>query len=148
LSRRIAAIGAVAAAQSLPWSWCADSIPVPMIAFHGTADPIVPYVGGKVWIAPEPFPAVSKWAADWARRNHCRPMAFDSLVTSDVTRSEYTGCAGNATVVLYTVKGGGHQWPGGKPILPWFLGPMSHSIDATSLMWAFFQEHPLAGTPH
>lgn len=45
LSHRIAAIGAVAAAQSLSWSWCADSTPVPMIAFHGTADPLVPYNG-------------------------------------------------------------------------------------------------------
>jgi polyhydroxybutyrate depolymerase len=71
LSLRIAAIVAVAAAQSLPWSWCADSTPVPMIAFHGTADPIVPYAGGKVWIAPLPFPGVRTWVADWARRNRC-----------------------------------------------------------------------------
>jgi polyhydroxybutyrate depolymerase len=38
LSDRIAAIGAVAAAETLPWSWCMDLRPVPMIAFHGTAD--------------------------------------------------------------------------------------------------------------
>src|SRR5947209_15439212 len=46
LSDRIAAVGMVAAAQSLPSSWCTDHRPVPMIAFHGTADPIVPYQGG------------------------------------------------------------------------------------------------------
>jgi polyhydroxybutyrate depolymerase len=41
LSHRIAAIGAVSAAQSLPFSWCADySTPVPMIEFHGTGDPL------------------------------------------------------------------------------------------------------------
>ena len=27
--------------------------PVPMIAFHGTADPVVPYTGGKTWVAAE-----------------------------------------------------------------------------------------------
>ena len=43
LSDRIAAVGMVAAAQLLPWSWCTDPRPVPMIAFHGTDDPAVPY---------------------------------------------------------------------------------------------------------
>ena len=38
LSDRIAAVGLVASAQLLPWSWCTDPRPVPMIAFHGTAD--------------------------------------------------------------------------------------------------------------
>src|SRR5712691_7180675 len=42
LSDRVAAVGMVAAAQSLPSSWCTDKRPVPMIAFHGAADPIVP----------------------------------------------------------------------------------------------------------
>lgn len=41
LSERIAAVGTVGAAQVLPWSWCADTRPVPMVAFHGTADRIV-----------------------------------------------------------------------------------------------------------
>ena len=30
--------------------------PVPMIAFHGTADPVTPYNGGRSWVAPRPFP--------------------------------------------------------------------------------------------
>jgi len=143
LSHRIAAIGAVAAAQSLPWSWCADSTPVPMIAFHGTADPIVPYHGGKVWIAPLPFPSVRTWVAEWARRNRCGPNPVDAVVAADVTRLEYTDCAGDATVVLYTVVGGGHTWPGGKPMPGWLVGRTTDSIDATSLMWAFFREHRL-----
>src|SRR5882672_8882472 len=47
LSHRIAAVGTVSAAQDQrPWSWCADSRPVPLINFHGTAD-LVPYNGGK-----------------------------------------------------------------------------------------------------
>jgi polyhydroxybutyrate depolymerase len=71
LSHRIAAIGAVAAAQLLPWSWCADSRPVPMIAFHGTGDRLTPYNGGKVWLAPETFPSIPTWTANWARRNRC-----------------------------------------------------------------------------
>src|SRR5471030_924979 len=63
LSSRIAAVGMVAAAQTLPWSWCTDQRAVPMIAFHGTGDPMVPYNGGATWIARESFPDVPTWAA-------------------------------------------------------------------------------------
>ena len=49
LSDRIAAVGLVAAAHLLPWSWCNDSSPMPMIAFHGTADTAAPYDGGASW---------------------------------------------------------------------------------------------------
>jgi len=66
-----------------------------------------------------------------------------SAVAPDVTRAEYTNCADDAAVVLYTIKGGGHQWPGGKPLPAWMVGPTTRSIDATSQMWAFFREHQL-----
>ncbi|MBI4500453.1 MAG: hypothetical protein HY700_04765 [Gemmatimonadetes bacterium] len=142
LSHRIAAVGTVSAAQDQPWSWCADSRPVPLINFHGTAD-LVPYHGGKVWASPRPFPSVLTWTADWARRNRCGPHPVESAVAADVTRLEYTRCADDAAVVLYTLQGGGHQWPGGEPLPELMVGPSSRSIDATSEMWAFFREHRL-----
>ncbi|HVT40197.1 MAG TPA: PHB depolymerase family esterase [Gemmatimonadaceae bacterium] len=144
LSNRIAAIGTVSAAQDQqPWSWCGDSRPVPLINFHGTAD-LVPYNGGRVWGAPRPFPSVPEWTASWARRNRCAPSPPDSAVAADVIRTQYTNCADDADVVLYTIQGGGHQWPGGRPLPKWILGHASNSIDATSLMWAFFRKHRLS----
>jgi polyhydroxybutyrate depolymerase len=65
--------------------------------------------------------------------------------SADVTRRAYPGCAGGADVVLYTLRGVGHQWPGGAPLPEWFVGPAGPGLDATSLMWAFFQAHPLRG---
>src|SRR2546427_6141259 len=50
LSDRIAAVGMVGAALLLPFSWCTDLRPVPMIAFHGTADAAAPYTGGFSWV--------------------------------------------------------------------------------------------------
>ncbi|MFL5638949.1 MAG: alpha/beta hydrolase family esterase [Gemmatimonadaceae bacterium] len=143
LSDRIAAVGMVAAAQTLPWTWCTDQRPVPMIAFHGTSDPDIPYEGGASWISPRPFPSTPRWAANWARRNHCAPNPVESTVAPDVTRRAYDECAHDARVVLYTVRGGGHTWPGGMQLPEWFVGRTTRSIDATSLMWAFFTEHPL-----
>ncbi len=147
LSDRIAAVGLVAAAQPMDWSWCTDQRPVPVIAFHGAADPIVPYQGGPLGNPFNPvtvmFRAVRDWVAGWARRNRCGTKPVESGVAPDVTRIEYTRCAGDATVVLYTIQGGGHSWPGGKPLPQWWVGPTSRSIDATSQMWRFFREHQL-----
>jgi polyhydroxybutyrate depolymerase len=142
LSDRIAAFGMVGAAQTLPWSWCTDRRAVPMIAFHGTADPMALYNGGESWVAPRPFPAVSTWVANWARRNQCAAKPVETAVAADVTRREYTHCADGADVVLYTIRGGGHTWPSGQPMPEWFTGPTSRSIDASSVMWEFFRAHP------
>lgn len=142
LSDRIAAVGMVGAAHTLPFRWCTDRKAVPMISFHGTADSMAPYNGGTSWVH-GPFPDISKWTANWARRNRCASRPIESAVAADVTRREYTNCTDNAAVVLYTIHGGGHTWPGGQPMPEWFVGPTTRSIDATSEMWSFFREHPL-----
>jgi polyhydroxybutyrate depolymerase len=143
MSDRIAAVGMVGAAQTLPWSWCTERRAVPLIAFHGTADRFAFYNGGQSWVAPAPFPAVPIWTASWARRNRCDPKPAESAVAFDVTRRAYTHCADDAAVVLYIVQGGGHSWPGGGPLPEWFVGPTTRSIDASNLMWSFFRDHPL-----
>jgi polyhydroxybutyrate depolymerase len=147
LSNRIAAVGMVGAAHLLSWSSCTDTRPMPMIAFHGTADPLTPYTGGKTWVASKAFPHVPMWTATWAKRNRCAPEPADTPVAANVTRRAYQGCANNASVELYTIHGGGHDWPGGGPLPEWLSGPVSHGVDATSRMWAFFREHRLAAIP-
>jgi len=148
LSDRIAAVGTVAAARVLPWSWCRDERPVPLITFHGTADSVVPYEGGATWVGDITFPDVEEWVASWARRNRCGPDAVDSVVAADVTRRDYADCADDTAVVLVTIHGGGHTWPGGMQLPEWFLGPTNRSVDATRQMWAFFQEHRLRRRSH
>ena len=143
LSNRIAAIGLVAAAETLPWSWCEDQRPVPMIAFHGTADPIIPYTGGHSPLAPQTFPDVQSWVSRWAQRNRCDPAPRDASVAPDVMRREYTGCTDSDGVVLYTIRGGGHTWPGGKPLPRILAGATTREIDATREMWKFFRKHTL-----
>ncbi|MEO8499836.1 MAG: PHB depolymerase family esterase, partial [Vicinamibacteria bacterium] len=145
MSDRIAAVGLVASAQLLPFGWCKSERAVPMIAFHGTADRAALYHGGKSWAVPNPLPGIPTFTASWALRNRCDPSPIESAAAADVTRLEYRGCADNSSVVLYTVKGGGHSWPGGGRFPEWVAGPMTNSIDATSLMWAFYREHPLRG---
>ena len=143
LSDRIAAVGLVGAAHFFPISGCTDPRPVPMIAFHGTADRFTAYNGGTSWVAANHlFPNIPRFTADWAQKNQCRPDPVESTVADDVTRREYTGCADEAAVVLFTIRGGGHTWPGGGPMPEWFAGTTSTAIDATHEMWEFFKKHP------
>jgi polyhydroxybutyrate depolymerase len=144
LSDRIAAVGAVAAAQTLPWNECGDPKPVPTVAFHGTADPFAPYQGGK---SRDPFnqvmfPAIPDWTARVARRNQCKGDPIDTRISASVRRLAYTNCADNADVILYTVEGGGHTWPGGKPLPEWIVGRTTRDINASRVMWEFFVQHP------
>ena len=144
LSDRIAAVGLVASAQMLPWEWCADQRPVPMIAFHGTADPEVPYNGGKTWVAPYTLPSIPAWVATWARRNRCARGPIETSVAADVTRLAYTECANGADVVLHRVENGGHTWPGGGPLPEWLVGTTSRSLSASNELWKFYRAHPLS----
>jgi len=144
LSDRIAAVGLVGAAEFLPFTWCKDRHPVPMIDFHGTADPDALYYGGVTWLAPGLLPNVPRFVEKWARRNRCSPVPTESVVAADVTRREYTSCADNATVALFTIRDGGHTWPGGDPLPESFVGRTTGTINASDLMWTFFSEHPLA----
>lgn len=143
LSDRIAAVGAVAAAQMLEWERCGDYRPVPTVAFHGTADRVAPYQGGSSPIAPGQFPNIRVWTARVARRNQCKGDPSDAQITASVRRLAYTNCAENADVILYAVEGGGHTWPGGKPLPECIVGRTTREINASSMMWEFFVQHPL-----
>jgi polyhydroxybutyrate depolymerase len=145
LSDRIAAVGLVASAQFLPFQWCDNPHPVPMINFHGTADPEAPYTGGTTWVAPNSkhLQNQPRFVANWARRNGCAASPTDSLVAPDVTRRTYSRCTNDAAVVFYTIHGGGHSWPGGGRVPEWFAGSTTNSINASHLMWEFFRQHPL-----
>jgi polyhydroxybutyrate depolymerase len=143
LSGRIAAVGAVSGAYLYPRDECHPRRLVPVIAFHGTADPIVPYAGGESASFHEPFPPVTAWAADWAVRNGCADAPVDVPASGEVTGVRYDSCREDAEVILYTIHGGGHAWPGGGSLPRWLVGRTTRDIDATSVMWEFFLRHPL-----
>lgn len=142
LGGRIAAVGSVAGAYFQALAPCADPKPVPVVMFHGTGDKLAPYQGGKSPIAPGPFANVPNWAARLAKRNQCARDPVDSRVAPSVRSLAYANCAANADVVLYTVEGGGHTWPGGKHFAEWVAGPTTDEINATRVMWEFFVAHP------
>jgi polyhydroxybutyrate depolymerase len=143
LSELIAAIGTVAGAYSLPWNECNPSRPVPAIVFHGTADPIVPYQGGVSGDSRFNFPAILSWVEELAGRNGCQGAPQEFPANGEASGVRYGDCTNNADVVFYTIAGGGHTWPGGKPLPEFITGRTTRDINATRTMWDFFEQHPL-----
>jgi len=59
-----------------------------------------------------------------------------------VTRVTYAGAPGGAEVILDTVVGGGHTWPGGIQYAPArMIGRTKRDFDASEAIWEFFQAH-------
>lgn len=140
LADRVAAIGGVAGAYPYPWGECQPSRPMPVIAFHGTADPIVPYAGGAAGRGGRTnFGSISSWALGWARRNGCSPAPKPLERVGQVSGIRYGGCENGAEVELYMVEDGGHSWPGGQPMPVSITGTTTQDVSATALMWEFFQ---------
>ncbi|WP_067491035.1 alpha/beta hydrolase family esterase [Actinomadura hibisca] len=149
LRGRLAAIAPVAGLNlTRP---CAGAPPTTIVAFHGDADPIVPYRGGEPfggdrtrvpgWMRPLDgrfhLPPVATLTAQWARTFGCGPAATKT-VGGEVRHVRYTGCRDGATVELYAVAGGGHTWPGSFSI---GAGKTTTRIDATKLALDAFAAH-------
>jgi polyhydroxybutyrate depolymerase len=146
LADRIAAFGGVAGAYTLPLETCNPGRPVPVIVFHGTADPIVPYDGGMESNRGYYLPAIPEWVEAWAEKNGCNVTSPEVLPPQgEVSGVQYGGCQGGTEVVFYTIHGGGHTWPGGEGLPEWLTGKTTQDIDATRVMWEFFERFPLPG---
>ncbi len=138
---RFGAFGAVAVVLYLPG--CGGSRPVAIAAFSGTADPIVPFEGGRVrCCGGATLGAAPAAMAGWAGHDGCAATPTDTTLGTEVVRRTWTGCRGGA-VTFYIIEGGGHTWPGAAIPVP-FLGLTTHQVDASSTIWAFFAAHPLA----
>lgn len=61
-----------------------------------------------------------------------------------VTRHTWSGCDNGHEIVAYAVNGGGHCWPGGNQyVVETTVGPVTHLIDATQLVWEHLSKYRL-----
>jgi len=170
MADRVAAIAPVAGLIR-PAS-CEPSRPVPVLAFHGTADPILlfnggvgerlgnvlPGLGGKDPAAADPGagdePAIPeadldgdgypKAAQEWATGNGCSGEPQDEDLTDTIIERTWD-CSTDAPVEFLVVEGGGHTWPGSEfsNKLAKIMGPTDMDTDANELIWQFFQRFQL-----
>jgi polyhydroxybutyrate depolymerase len=135
LNDRIAAIASVTGLQA--FYPCTPARPVPVAQFHGTADPVVPYTGVPTTIN------------NWVNYNECpgTPVVtdlpdIDTTDNSTVTISYYGPCEESTEVILYTINGGEHTWPGAAII----IGITNQDINASREIWAFFKKFTIQGS--
>ncbi len=164
MSNRFAAIAAVSGLQ-LP-SPCPTTRRVPVITFHGTADPILFFNGGvgtatlnralgvgapasaSTTTTTRPadlngtgYPATVK---AWARKDGCGAHSTDAEVASRIILRTYP-CPSGTGVEFYIVLGGGHAWPGStvSRSISSLTGYTTFAINATDLIWQYFQRFRL-----
>ncbi len=155
LSERIAAIAPVDG--NIPFGSGADAPPrrhVSVLAINNVDDPVVPYDGGEIYshfrrVKLGKVISAEESTGLWVRWNEC---TSGPVVTEEpdrdphdgtrVSRQEYVNPSDNTEVILYSVEGGGHTWPGGFQYLPaWIIGKTSRDIDASEIIWSFFKKH-------
>lgn len=142
---------------------CDQSQPVPIMSFHGTADPILLFNGGvnitgipgigdddaaevpdTVDPAAEPAPidldgpGYPATVATFAERNGCGPDHTDHELTAEVIHRVYD-CPEGADVEFYIVLDGGHTWPSSEfsRSIDAIVGPTTFDVDATRDAWEF-----------
>jgi polyhydroxybutyrate depolymerase len=116
---------------------------VPIIAFHGSQDPAVPYDGGVTPDDGVNHSPVHRAVSEWARAIGCDALPVISRAAMDVELATYGRCPfGDGDALLYTVLNGGHTWPGAAIDAPVeTAGATTHAISATDLILEFFEAH-------
>ncbi len=127
---RFAAIAPVAGNYA-GYEDCQSNVTLPAIVFHGTADRLLPYDGRLMQFSP------ALWAAERAKQNGCYRTPQLVFQQAEVTAQGWLHCRDDASVIFYTLTGKGHSWPGSN--MPEKI--TSQTIDATRLIWDFFQLH-------
>jgi len=152
---RVAAVAdVIATARQAVFQDC-NARPVPFALIVSTTDDTNPYAGApgneltRLASAPDT-------AFFFARHDGCSmrtetPLPhLDGELSSTVSLTRFSECAGGAEVLFYRVDGSGHSVPSTAPIGPegWDAsGRRNRDVDTARLLWEFFRAHQLAAAP-
>lgn len=152
LPNRIAA--AVSVAGLTHPDGCDPERAVPFMAFHGTADAVVPFAGGtSVLVQDNATPEALDFFnqvmpdefAEFASSNGCDVEPTIETVSEEVIRYDYTNCTDGVPQVFFEITDGGHTWPG-SPLGPFLVDTLGYTTDdvkATADGWAFMSQYSL-----
>lgn len=127
LNARIAAIAPV---SGLRWPAPCSGRPIPVLTFHGLADPQNPYDGKAEGRGDEWLESVPEALAAWANYNACNPAVILEDPPGPLSTMRYAGCKSDTEVRMIRIDGLGHAWT-------------RKEVDTTEVMWQFFKSHRL-----
>jgi len=147
LHKRIAAIAVVAATLDVGEGYDLEK-PMPVIYMHGTKDPIVSIDGGKLFGCSifSHQAIIDKWIAldNCSKNPHITNIADKAHDGTSILKEEYRNQKTGFKVISYTIKNGGHTWPGGWQYFPKFIiGKTTHNLNACQEIWNFFKQYKL-----
>lgn len=127
---------------------CRPRRTLPGVMMHGTFDTIIPWFGMPM--AGSGILSANDTAQFFAELAGC--MAYADSKRPSLDRSKpveirrWSICRDSASVVLYTIPGGGHLPPSAQPgrgdtFVSLFLTERSHAIDAADEIWKFFRQY-------
>jgi polyhydroxybutyrate depolymerase len=138
----VAAFGSVSGDMTEP---CRHSRAVSLMEIHGLDDHNIPFAGGQgsKGVTHINWPPVMQTLDLFRRAGAC---AAPVTSTRGAVATVASVCTGGREVILMTIAGAGHQWPGGRPpgrLVGALLGldPPSTALDATRTLWDFFKRH-------
>ncbi len=143
MSERFAALAPVAS-----HCWITDPKPsraLPTLFIIGTEDKLVPLHGGESTLpwGKRTTPPISQTLARWATALGCPDRAEESHPRPGLKIVTYPAGRDGATFTAEFIEGQGHNWPGGRSLLPAaMVGPSVDTVKATDVIWEFFQKHP------
>lgn len=128
---------------------------VPLLLVYGTDDPLRPYDGlpdspaATEDFAEPPIASIGApaTAAAFAKAGNAQRLVGDELPDREpgdgttVERATWYAPEGEPQVVFYTVRGGGHTWPGGRTLHPDVQGATSKDFEAGKAIAEFFATH-------
>lgn len=120
-------------------SGCQWTSPVSVIHFHGTEDQRAPLLGGRgsQSLTNVVHPAIPDTIARVRALNGCTDESETRRV-GDTTFVSYR-CPTRVGVVLATIEGGGHAWPGALRVRAGG-DRSSREMRANDEMWSFFNQ--------
>ncbi len=126
--------GAIGIAASHEFFPCERKQTALILHFHGTEDMHVPWNGGvgDDSFAGVAFSSVAETMAGWRQRNQCSSESEVTFRKGSVVCERALGCAAGGQVELCRIEGGGHTWPGGRPMPG--LGVTTGDIDASDYL--------------
>jgi len=121
-------IAAVAPVSALRFPGPCTGRPIPVLTFHGLADPQNPYDGHAAGRGAEWEESVPEALASWARHDSCKGDVILDDPPGPLSTMRYEGCAKGTEVRMIRIDGLGHAWS-------------KVEVDTTAVMWQFFKSH-------
>lgn len=153
IPQRLAAFSVVLAGMPLPGRSPMPATALPALVFGCTADPLIPYHGGKHWYAPwfiEPVRGIEDSVHAWRELaglldapEITQLAAGDPRGRTSVTRYLWGGAPDGMQVGMYRIDGAGHAEPSRLKRYPrfinWLTGLQNADLEVAEAAWEFFR---------